>query len=94
MAFCRVPAGKGQFLLMVYSFCRQLFRKEPHEGKTGTACALRITGDITSDITGDITSSVILREQNVVWSVAASFLSGEGFPRPPAQGARLTSEPV
>ena len=57
---------------MVYSFCRQLFRKEPHEGKTVTARALRITGDITSDITGDITSSVILREQNVVWSVAIS----------------------
>ena len=56
----------------VYSFCRHLFRKEPHEGKTVTAHALRITGDITSDITGDITSSVILREQNVVWSAAVA----------------------
>ena len=60
MAFCCVLAGKGQFLLMVYNFCRQLFRKEPHEGKTITARALRITGDITSDITGDITSSMEL----------------------------------
>ena len=70
-------------MMMVQVHC-----KEPHEGKTVTARALRITGDITSDITGDITSSVILREQNVVWFVAASFLSGRRLPQTSRPGGK------
>ena len=54
---------------MVYSFCRQLFRKEPHEAQTVTARALRITGDITSDITGDITSSSRACTVMIVWGM-------------------------